>query len=75
MEKQCVPENKIDFEKSLSELEKILEKLESGECSLDESIKLFEKGVKYTSECRDALKSAKEKIITLTELESGENND
>ncbi len=68
-------ENKIDFEKSLGELEKIVAKLESGECSLDESIKLFEKGVKYTSECRDALKSAKEKITTLTELESGADND
>ena len=37
-------ENKIDFEKSLSELEKIVAQLGSGECSLDESIKLFEKG-------------------------------
>ena len=65
-------ENKINFEKSLEELEKIVAKLESGECSLDESIKLFEQGVKYTSECRDALSEAKKRIITLTELEEAE---
>lgn len=63
---------KIDFEKSLEELEKIVARLESGECSLDESIELFEKGVKYTSECRTALKNAKEKITSLTELEKSE---
>ena len=68
-------DNKIDFEKSLEELEKIVAKLESGECSLDDSIKFFEQGVKYTSECRDALKTAKERIITLTELENEEEND
>ena len=53
------------LEKSLDELEKIVEKLESGECTLDESIKLFEKGVKYASDCRTALKDAKEKIVNL----------
>ncbi len=67
-------ENKIDFEKSLDELEKIVEKLESGECTLDESIKLFEKGVKYASDCRTALKDAKEKIVNLSEIEE-ENDD
>ena len=66
-------ENKIDFEKSLEALEEIVAKLESGECTLDESIKLFEQGVKYTSDCRTALKNAKERITNLTELEKGEN--
>lgn len=68
-------ETNIDFEKSLEALENIVEKLESGECTLDESIKLFEQGVKYTGECRTALKNAKEKITTLTELEKEENDD
>ncbi len=68
-------ENKIDFEKSLAALEEIVAKLEGGECSLDESIKLFEQGVKYTSECRDALKNAKERIINLTDLEKEVNDD
>lgn len=68
-------DNKINFEKSLEELEKIIEKLESGECSLEESIVLFEQGVKYTGECRTALKEAKEKIVSLSEFEKSEDND
>ncbi len=59
----------INFEKSLSELEAIIKKLEDGECSLDESIKLFEQGVRHTDECRKALENAKQKIISLTEAE------
>ena len=62
-------DNKIDFEKSLNELEKIVAQLESGECSLDESIKLFEKGVKCAGDCRNALKDAKSKIMSLTDVE------
>lgn len=62
-------ENKLDFEKSLNSLEKIIEKLESGECTLEESIDLFEQGMKHTNECRTALETAQKKIITLTELE------
>ncbi len=65
-------QNNIDFEKSLSELEKIIQKLEKGECSLEESITLFEQGIKYTDECRSALENAKNRITDLTEAESEE---
>ena len=65
-------QNKIDFEKSLGELENIIKKLESGDCTLDESITLFEQGIKYTNECRTALKNAQAKIISLTEAEEEE---
>ncbi len=65
-------ENKFDFEKSLSELEKIISKLESNDCTLEESISLFEKGVKYTNECKKALEKAEKKIVMLTEAESEE---
>ena len=65
-------QNKIDFEKSLGELENIIKKLESGDCTLDESITLFEQGIKYTNECRTALKNAQAKIISLTESEEEE---
>ena len=65
-------QNNIDFEKSLFELEKIIEKLEKGECSLEESITLFEQGIKYTDECRCALENAKNRITDLTEAESEE---
>ncbi len=67
-------ENKIDFEKSLNELEKIITKLESGNCSLEESITLFEQGMKHTENCREALNNAKKRIIDLTEAESEEVN-
>lgn len=62
-------ENKMNFEKSLSELEKIISKLEIGECTLEESITLFEQGIKYTNECRKALEKAQKKIVSLTEAE------
>lgn len=58
-----------DFEKSISELENIVAQLESGDITLDESIKLFERGTKLTNDCRKTLEIAKQKIITLTEAE------
>ena len=65
-------EKNIDFEKSLDELEKIISKLESNDCTLEESIALFEKGVKYTGECRKALEKAEKKIIMLNDAEAEE---
>lgn len=67
-------EKMIDFEKSLNELEKIISELEKGECSLDESISLFEKGMKHTENCREALEKAKNRILQLTEAEAEETN-
>lgn len=66
----------FDFEKSIKELEKIANSLENEQISLDESIALFEKGVKLSKDCLEYLEAAKQKIITLTELEEeSENND
>lgn len=67
-------ENILDFEKSLSELEKIVNSLESSEISLDESIKLFEKGVELSNKCRITLETAEKKITKLTDAK-GETND
>lgn len=63
--------NNISFEKSLSELEIIVAKLEKEDCTLTEAIELFESGVKLTKICNEHLNAAKLKIETLTE----ENND
>ena len=60
---------KIDFEKSLKELEKIIANLESSECTLEESINLFEKGMANVKACSDALKQAEIKITNLREVE------
>lgn len=67
--------NNTDFEASLSQLEKIVEKLEGGEISLDESIKLFEKGMELSNDCRKTLNNARQKIITLTEAEKEAQSD
>jgi exodeoxyribonuclease VII small subunit len=54
-----------DFERSLAELESIVEKLEQGELSLDESLRHFERGVQLTRVCQSALKQAEQKVEIL----------
>ena len=58
---------KIDLEKSLQELESIVETLEDGDLSLEQSLKYFEKGVKLSRECQTALKDAEQKVKILTD--------
>ena len=60
---------KIDFETALKSLETIVEKLQKGDCTLEESISLFEKGMANVKDCRDALKDAETKISNLNEVE------
>ncbi len=60
-------ENTFDFEKSLAELEKIVSALEKNDVSLDEAIKLFEKGIELSSKCKKTLESAEIKITALTD--------
>lgn len=64
-----------NFEKSLLELENIISKLEGQEVSLEESIALFEKGVKLSESCRKTLENAEQKILTLTDAEGEDLND
>jgi len=54
-----------NLEKSLAELEKIVARMESGELSLDESLKQFERGVELTRQCQTALRSAEQKVEIL----------
>jgi exodeoxyribonuclease VII small subunit len=53
------------FESSLAELEKIVEQLENGDLPLEESLKLFENGVKLSRECRERLSDAERRIEML----------
>ncbi|MFT4676617.1 MAG: exodeoxyribonuclease VII small subunit [Patiriisocius sp.] len=55
------------FESSLARLETLVEQMESGEMSLDESLKLFEEGIKLTRECQQALSEAEQKVNLLLE--------
>jgi exodeoxyribonuclease VII small subunit len=54
-----------NFETSLAELEKIVAQLESGDLPLEESLKLFETGVKLSRECRERLTEAERRIEVL----------
>ena len=53
------------FEASLAQLEKLVEKMETGELSLEESLKTFEQGIQLTRECQQALKQAEQKVSLL----------
>ena len=61
-----------DFEKSLAELETLVEKLEGGDLSLEESLKAFERGVGLTRECQTALAAAEAKVEILLKQADGE---
>lgn len=69
------------FEEALSELESLVETMEKGELSLDESLKSFERGIELTRTCQQALKEAEQKVEILTgktpnaELEPFESDD
>lgn len=53
------------FEASLGELEKIVSQLEEGDLSLEESLKLFEQGVKLSRDCQQRLAQAERRIEVL----------
>jgi exodeoxyribonuclease VII small subunit len=57
------------FEEQLTALETVVEKLERGELSLDESVALFEEGVRLSTACKKELDSAEGRIQALTEVE------
>ena len=63
---------KINFEKSLKELENIVHKLENEELPLEDALKAFEKGVHLSRECAACLDAAEKRIEELTEDEKGE---
>ena len=55
------------FEDSLAELEQLIEQMEQGDISLEESLKLFERGVILTRTCQNALQEAEQKVQILLE--------
>lgn len=61
----------ISFEKALADLENIVEKLEKGGLSLNESLALFEKGVKLARFLREELGKAEKKVEILLKDEKG----
>ena len=59
--------SKFDFNKGLAELELIINKMESGDLSLEDSLKYFEKGVKLHRQCHGALTDAEQRVNMLNE--------
>lgn len=59
------------FESSLNELEQIVRQLEEGDLPLDESLKLFENGVRLSRECRERLTNAERRIEVLMKESDG----
>lgn len=55
----------VDFEQQLENLEALVESLESGDLSLEDSLKSFETGIKVARECQQALKTAEQKVELL----------
>lgn len=58
----------MDFEKKLKRLEDIVEKMESGDLSLDDSMKLFEEGVKLSRDCQSQLTVVEERVKVLLSI-------
>lgn len=56
----------FDFEKSLDKLNGLVEKMERGNLTLEESLKNFEQGIALIRECQTALKTAEQKVKILT---------
>jgi len=68
-----MPEKKsVNLEKSLADLEALVEELESGELPLDQAMKKFEQGIKLTRNCQTILKDAEQKVEVLLKSADGE---
>ncbi len=63
----------MDFEKKLNRLEEIVSKMENGELSLDESLKMFEEGVQLSRECNSQLAQAEQKVKLLLSVDESGN--
>ena len=59
------------FEKHLAQLETVVERLERGDLALDESVRLFEEGMKLSHACKEELEQAEGRIQVLVETKGG----
>ena len=62
----------VNLEKSLADLEALVEELESGDLPLDKAMKKFEEGIKLTRGCQAALKDAEQKVEILLKSAGGD---
>lgn len=57
----------INFEKALDQLEELVDDMENGDLTLEQSLKAFEQGIKLTRNCQSALTKAEQKVQLLIE--------
>ena len=69
------PAKKFNLEKALSDLETLVEELESGDLPLEKAMKKFEDGIKLTRGCQSALKDAEQKVEILMKTAGSEELD
>lgn len=74
----AVNKKTASFEEAMARLEEIVEALESGDCPLEEAMKLYEEGVALSALCGKKLDKARQKMVTLQQAEeatAGEGED
>ncbi len=62
----------LSFEEAIARLEELVTALENGKAPLDESLKLFEEGVKLVAGCKKQLDEAEQKVRLLTEVDKND---
>lgn len=65
--KPTTSDTPLDFEASLQELEALVERMEKGESSLEDSLRDFQRGIELTRGCQQSLKAAEQKVRVLLE--------
>jgi exodeoxyribonuclease VII small subunit len=76
--KSTPAKKKIHFEKAMDELETLVNDLETGDLSLDDALKTFEKGVGLTRQCQEALQQAEQRVqilLSATEADDADQQD
>ncbi|MGR8949412.1 MAG: exodeoxyribonuclease VII small subunit [Gammaproteobacteria bacterium] len=66
------PDKKIDFEANIAALQELVEKMERGDFTLEESVAQFEKGMALAKSCQEALRSAEMKVSKLVKTIDGQ---
>ena len=64
-----------DFETAMTELEELVAQIETGNLSLEDSLKQFEQGIKLSRTCQQALSKAEQRVKILTDSLSGNTNN
>jgi exodeoxyribonuclease VII small subunit len=64
--------NPLNFEANLGELERLVERMERGDLSLEDSLQQFEQGIQLIRACQQALQAAEQKVQLLMRDDAGE---